>query len=79
MMEKLTDPLDIASELEQVFTQQALAAQLNKPKKVYTGKCHYCDEPLAIGEGELGQGIYCDADCHTDFDKMIRAERNRVR
>ena len=42
------DFLDTAAELQQHMIEQALANR-PAPSMVYTGECHYCEEPIDKG------------------------------
>lgn len=55
MMEKVSDVLDRAQQLEEA--ERASAALLRKPVLPRTGRCHYCAATLPPA------GLFCDADC----------------
>ena len=63
------DILDEAAEREQQLIEVALASR-PKPQMVYTGECHWCEEPIS-------KGHYCDASCREDHEKFIRAQSQR--
>ena len=63
------DPADEAAEREQQLIEVALANR-PKPQMVYTGECHWCEEPIS-------KGHYCDASCREDHEKFIRAQSQR--
>lgn len=63
------DPADEAAEREQRLIEVALANR-PKPQMVYTGECHWCEEPIS-------KGHYCDASCREDHEKFIRAQSQR--
>ncbi|AHF77950.1 Phage protein [Sodalis praecaptivus] len=68
----MADDIDNAALLEQFNNEIAL---LNRPRPqfVYTGKCHWCDEPIA-------NGCFCkDDSCAEDYENYKRAERRRGR
>lgn len=55
MMEKVSDVLDRAQQLEEA--ERASAALLRKPVLPRIGRCHYCAATLPPG------GLFCDSDC----------------
>lgn len=63
------DITDQASALEELERAVALANR-PVPKMVYTGECHWCEEPIAAGH-------YCDADCRHDHEVFLWAESQR--
>ncbi len=63
------DIADEAAEREQQLIALALANR-PKPQMVYTGECHWCEEPIS-------KGHYCDASCREDHEKFIRAQSQR--
>lgn len=63
------DPADEAAEREQQLIEVALANR-PKPQMVYTGECHWCEEPIS-------KGHYCDASCREDHEKFISAQSQR--
>ncbi|MGB9096078.1 hypothetical protein [Erwinia sp.] len=63
------DPIDEAAAREQQMIEQALANR-QKPKMVFTGECHYCEEPIDSGH-------FCDAECRADHERFVRAEQQR--
>ena len=63
------DILDTAAELQQHMIEQALANR-NKPSMVYTGECHYCEEPI-------DKGHFCSDECRCDHEKMVWAQKQR--
>ncbi len=63
------DIADEAAEREQQLIEVALANR-PKPQMVYTGECHWCEEPIS-------KGHYCDASCREDHEKFIRAQSQR--
>lgn len=66
------DPIDKASQIEEESRQRAIAAaRANTFKLPAKGQCYNCDEPLE------GKKLYCDADCATDHEKYLRAQRMR--
>lgn len=56
MDERVSDPLDRATQLEEA--ERATAALFRKPVLRRTGRCYSCDERVAQ-EGAL----FCDSDC----------------
>ena len=66
MMERVSDPLDRAVQLEEV--ERASAARLRKPILKRTGRCASCEEPL------LDPAAYvCDASCREEVERQTRA------
>ncbi|CAA0365262.1 conserved hypothetical protein [Alteromonas alvinellae] len=67
------DPVDKASAIEEESRQRAIAAaRANaKPTLLAKGSCHNCEEPVE------DQKLFCDADCATDYEKYLRAQRMR--
>lgn len=63
------DFLDEAAEREQQLIEIALANR-SKPSMVYTGECHYCEEPIA-------KGHFCSHECREDSEKLTRASLYR--
>lgn len=63
------DILDTAAELQQHMIEQALANR-SKPSMVYTGECHWCNEPI-------DKGHFCSDECREDHERMVRAEKQR--
>ncbi len=59
------DDSDKASEQERFFLQSALATR--KPVLHYNGHCYNC--------GESAAGVFCDADCRSDWERQKAAER----
>lgn len=71
-MNKISDPLDWASEIETREREAAVAAQIERGKLggiQEKGSCHNCEE-------SLGEGLFCDKDCREDFE--YRENRRRV-
>ncbi len=66
----MCDIADDASDLEMLNVEIALA---NRPKTAieFTGKCHYCEEPIS-------KGHYCDAGCREDHARVLWAQKQRV-
>lgn len=63
------DQLDEAAAREQQMIEVALANR-PAPKMVFTGECHWCEEPIDSGH-------FCSAECREDHVKMIWAESQR--
>lgn len=63
------DQLDEAAARSEQMIAVALANR-NKPQMVFTGECHYCEEPIDSGQ-------FCSADCREDHERMVRAEQQR--
>lgn len=63
------DITDQASELEELERAIALANR-KKPTMVFTGECHWCEEPI-------GSGHFCNSDCREDHERAARAEQQR--
>ena len=67
---RFADPLDRAAHTQQLAIDRAIAntkkqERLLKPK----GKCHFCLETV----DDLK--LFCDQDCSSDYDKLIRNKR----
>lgn len=65
----MSDELDQAAALEELERTIALSNR-KKPTMVFTGECHWCEEPIATGH-------YCDKDCRHDHEVFLRAEQQR--
>lgn len=65
----MSDELDQAAALEELERTIALANR-KKPQMIYTGECHWCEEPIA-------KGHYCDSECREDHEKFLRAQSQR--
>ena len=65
----MSDELDQAAALEELERTIALANR-KKPQMIYTGECHWCEEPI-------DKGHYCDAECREDHEKFMRAQSQR--
>lgn len=63
------DPIDEAAEREQQLIEVALANR-SKPSMVYTGECHYYEEPIDTGH-------FCSPECRVDHERMVWAEKQR--
>jgi len=63
------DPIDEAAEREQLLIDIALKNR-PKPGMTFTGKCHYCEEPIS-------KGHYCDASCREDHERVQWAQKQR--
>jgi len=60
----MADEADLASEEETAFIVSALNAQIkSRPKLEHTGKCHYCDHPVAEKEH------FCDVECKAAWER----------
>lgn len=63
-----SDVNDLASNLEVLNTQSALAVHhakaSKKPKIEATGYCLFCEEPLEDGRR------WCDAECRDDWQRL---------
>ncbi|MCE1279256.1 hypothetical protein [Klebsiella pneumoniae] len=58
-MSNYADEVDLSANLEETIKElsiQGIRQQARANSRTYTGKCHYCEEPI-------GTGIYCDAEC----------------
>lgn len=64
------DPIDEAAAREQQMIELALANRHSAPTMVYTGECHYCEEPIDSGH-------FCTPECRDDHAKVVRAEQQR--
>ena len=60
----MSDLFDQASALEQLSREVALTHR--KPSLPYTGRCHWCDEPVQAG------AHFCDHECRADFEQYRR-------
>lgn len=60
---------DIADEAADLTQQMIDVALANRPKTAieFTGKCHYCEEPI-------DNGRYCTVECRDDGEKIERAK-----
>lgn len=56
----MADDADRAADYEEMERLNALRQR--KPELKFTGKCHYCEEPL--GEGRR----FCDAECRDEYE-----------
>jgi len=63
----MCDIADDASDLEMLNVEIALA---NRPKTAieFTGKCHYCEDPIS-------KGSFCSRECGEDHQKVERAKQ----
>jgi len=70
----MADEADLADEFQERFLQDSLQRQLSgqrlAPKS--TGKCLYCEEPLAPTKR------WCDSDCRDDWEREENARRRRL-
>jgi len=57
------DEADRAAEYQQMFNDQALEDQKQRPALIPDWKCRWCDAPLER------KGFYCDSDCEEDARK----------
>lgn len=62
MTDKLTDPLDIASDLEQAERDYAINAARNYKSPVATGLCLNCSAEVSAGRR------WCDKSCADDWE-----------
>ena len=58
----MSDLADLANETAELSLQQALRTRA--PEIVPRGTCHNCEEPT--------RKLFCDADCHDDWEKRTR-------
>ena len=63
------DIADEAAEREQQLIEVALANR-PKPQMVYTGECHWCEEPI-------DKGNFCSGECRIDHERMVWAQKQR--
>jgi len=63
------DQIDEAAARQQQMIDNALANR-PRPTMVYTGECHWCEEPI-------DKGHYCNSDCRKDHEVMVWAESQR--
>lgn len=68
---RFADPIDEAAAREQVFIESAIAAARIRSKLKETGKCYWCGE-------RVGKGNFCDEFCRCDYEKKIKADKQRV-
>lgn len=63
----MSDIVDDAAEAIEQMVEVALA---NRPKTAieFTGKCHYCEEPIS-------KGSFCSRECGEDYQKLERAKQ----
>jgi len=63
----MSDIVDDAAEAIEQMVEVALA---NRPKTAieFTGKCHYCEEPIS-------KGTFCSKECNEDYQKVERAKQ----
>ena len=72
MMERVSDPLDRACQLEEA--ERASAALHRKPTMLRTGRCYCCGEPVQP------QALFCDADCREMYEtEQAARQRNGQR
>lgn len=64
------DPIDEAAAREQQMIELALANRHSAPHMVYTGECHWCEEPIS-------KGHYCDGECRHDHEVFIWAQQQK--
>ncbi|EAO9557919.1 hypothetical protein IFX79_004102 [Salmonella enterica] len=58
-MTNYADEVDLSASMEEAIKELAIEGirqMAHSISREYTGKCHYCEEPISTG-------IYCDADC----------------
>ena len=65
-MERVSDPADRAAQLEE--DERSSAARLRKDIIKRTGRCAFCDEPLANPAAYA-----CDASCREEVERQTRA------
>ncbi|WP_034912925.1 hypothetical protein [Erwinia sp. 9145] len=63
------DPIDEAAARSEQMIAVALANR-TKPQMVFTGDCHWCEEPISSGH-------FCSPECREDHERMVRAEQQR--
>ena len=66
MTERLSDLADRAAQLEE--DERASAVRLRKDTIKRTGRCAFCDEPLANPAAYV-----CDASCREEVERQTRA------
>lgn len=61
---------DIADEAADLTQQMIDVALANRTKTAieFTGKCHYCEEPIS-------KGSFCSKECGDDYQKVERAKQ----
>lgn len=72
-MNKSSDPIDQASEVEAAFTEAAIenARKLSASKSLRPkGECHNCADPL-----EYPDQIFCDIECAEDYHYVQERRR----
>jgi hypothetical protein len=60
----MSDPLDEADHLANLFLEKALAKKKIAPEK--TGFCLYCEEPTP--------GVFCSKECREDHERIERVK-----
>lgn len=72
MTERVSDPVDRATQLEEA--EREAAARVRRPVVKRTGKCVSCGEPLADPAGYA-----CDAECREEAERRERAAQRNGR
>lgn len=62
----MSDNVDEANELAQLHLRSALSRRPAQASRPFTGKCHWCAEPV------LAPQVFCDADCRDDLERSQR-------
>jgi hypothetical protein len=71
-MTKEIDPLDAAARLSEETVARAIDNIRNrKPELTAIGRCHYCDEDLAL------PALFCDAGCRDEWQREQDAKKRR--
>lgn len=63
------DAADEAAAREQQLIEVAIANR-PLPQMIYTGECHYCEQPI-------NKGHFCSDECRTDHERMVWAQKQR--
>ncbi len=63
------DDSDRATHQEEMARHHAQSRRIKA--LISTGHCHYCTEPLPHG------GLFCDADCVTEYDREMEIRGNQ--
>lgn len=70
---EVTDQARIVEELEREAAVAAARAAARRPGLEPNGACHWCEASLAPGR------LYCDDDCHSDWQRAEAAKARHGR
>jgi len=66
----MADDVDLACDLEQIFTEQAIAANRKTLVKfAFTGECRNCSNPVESPK------IFCDSECSAEYEWYAKRSR----